>query len=270
LVYNGSTIAEIEPYVPDSLEELYIGTNGLLVNPYEISDEEQSIVEIKNIKFSRRYGVTNQDTTITVSMRKPNATKILYNFERRNVKDKEDYWELLQEYSTNNRVTFSTNIAGEYQFRIRVRDADKEYDDDNPYLEEYFIPKYIIRPNQVDENDVPFDGNTINMCNRLMLHWNRLVMYGDETKPDIVYISDLDNPAYFPVNNTLQFENPRREAITAAVKYRDNLVVFTKSSIQALYGKSPEEYERGKLKTDIGASAERAGKVGKNRVRVAR
>lgn len=265
LVYNGSTIAEITPYIPDSLETLYIGTNGLITNPFEISDEEQEVVELKRIHFDKRYGVTNQDVTITVGVGKPNAVGVKYRFERRNVRDKEDYWEIIQDYSPDNAVTFSTNISGEYQFRIRIRQDGEEYKDDE-YLEEYLIPKYIVRPNKVDENDVPIDANTISMCNRIGLHWNRLIMFGDETKPDVMYISDLHNPAYFPINNTLQFENPRKEAITSVLKYRDNLVIFTKSSIQALYGTNPEDFERVMLNTDIGCIAPRSAKVVKNSV----
>lgn len=249
LVYNGSTIALQEPYQPTPLETLYVGTNGLLENPYEISDREQSTVQLYNILFNRRYGETNKDITITVAVGKPSGLRVLYKFERRNVRDKEGYWRTIQDWSTDNTVTFSTKIAGEYQFRISVKEDGKE-----DVLDEYIIPKYIIKPAST-ENDLPIDANTISLCNRILLHWDRLYLYGDPTKPDVVYISDLYNPAYFPTNNTLKFDNPRKESLTKIVKYRDSLVAFTPTSIQALHGTNPENYERYILNSDIGCIA---------------
>lgn len=254
-VYNGSTIAEVSPYDPDSLETLYIGSNGLLANPYYIGDKEQSVVEIKKVKFSRRYGVTNKDITLMVGVNKPGGTNLEYKFERRNVRDKEDYWFTMRDWGSASGVTFKTDIAGEYQFRFSVRKFGEEL-----VLEEFIIPKYIIKPTD-DQEDVPIDSNTIHLCNRVFIHWNRLIMYGDEAKEDVIYISDLYNPSYFPVNNTLQFVNPRKERITSITNYRNNLVIFTKSSIQALFGTSPEDYERVMLNTDVGCIADRAVSV---------
>lgn len=260
LVYNGSTIATVDPYIPDPLETLYIGSNAKIDNPYQINDEEQSVVELLRLQFSRRYGVTNQDITLRVGVGKPSNVIIEYKFERRNVRDKEDYWETIQDWGNENEVTFKTNIAGEYQFKVSVRKKDAEVT-----LDDYEIPKYIVKPTE-DENDIPIDGNTINLCNRILIHWDRLILYGDEAKPDVVYISDLYNPGYFPINNTLQFENPRRERITSIIKYRDALAIFTPTSIQALHGTNPENYERYMLNTDVGSIADRSPSVVQNHI----
>lgn len=260
LVYNGSTIAKVTPYIPDNLETLYIGSNALIDNPYTISDEEQSVVELKTIQFSRRYGMTNKDITLQVSVGKPSGLAVEYKFERRNVRDKEGYWFTLKDWSEDSFVTFKTNIAGEYQFKISVREKGKDVT-----LDEYEIPKYIIKPTE-DESDNPIDGNTIDLCNRILVHWDRILLYGDPAKPDVLYISDLYNPAYFPVNNTLQFMNPRKERITSIVRYRGNLVVFTPTSIQALFGTNPENYERYMLNTDVGCIADRSAKVIQNNI----
>lgn len=259
-VYNGSTISKVQPYIPDPLEELYIGTNALEDTPFRISDEIQSVVELKRIQFSRRYGVTNEFITIMVGVGKPGSTKLEYKFERRNVLDKQDYWFTIRDWDTDSTATFITDIAGEFQFKISVREEGKEVT-----LDDYFIPKYIIKPTE-EVGDIPIDANTIHQCNRIMLHWDRILLYGDEAKPDVIYISDLFNPTFFPVNNTLQFVNPRKERITSIVRYRDNLVVFTPSSIQALYGTNPENYERIMLNPTIGCIADRAAQVVKNHV----
>src|SRR5690625_546862 len=258
LVYNGSTIARVSPYIPDPLETLYIGSNAKIDNPYMINDEEQSVVELLNLQFSRRYGITNKDITLRVGVGKPSNVAIEYKFERRNVRDKEDYWFTLQDWSNESEVTFKTDIAGEYQFKVSVRKKGEEL-----VLDDYEIPKYIIKPTE-DESDIPIDGNTINLCNRILVHWDRILLYGDEAKPDVMYISDLYNPSYFPVNNTIQFENPRRERITNITRYRYSLVIFTPTSIQTLHGTNPENYERYMLNTDVGNIADRAPSVVKN------
>lgn len=259
LEYNGSTIAKVTPYQPTPLETLYIGTNGLIPNYYETSDIEQSLVRVHQINFSKRYGTTNEPITISVGVRKPGNADIEYKFERRNVRDKEDYWETIRDWNRSNSTTFTTNIAGEYQFRISVRKVGEE-----PVLDEYTIPKYIIRPTA--EDDIPIDASTIHTCNRILLHWDRLILYGDTAKQDVIYISDVFNPYYFPINNTLIFENPRRERITNITKYRNSLVVFTPSSIQALYGTNPDDYERIMLNSSIGCIADRSVKVVKNNI----
>lgn len=260
LVYNGSSIAKVDPYLPSPLEELYIGSNALVDNQFTVSDEPQDVVEIKDIKFSQRYGVTNKFITISVGVGRPMNTTIEYKYERRNVNDKAGYWFTLYDWTPNHQVDFITDIAGEYQFKISVRKKGTTV-----VIEEYTIPKYIIKPTE-DEKDIPIDGNTIDRCNRILLHWDRLILYGDEDKQDVIYISDLQNPGYFPVNNTLWFDNPRKERITSIVRFRDNLVVFTPSSIHALFGTNPEDFKRVMINPTIGCIADRGASVVKNYV----
>ena len=265
LVYNGSTIAKVEPYHPTPLELLYIGSNALDEFPFEVydtlkDDDDDPTIAIKFVNFSHRYGVINEFLTLSVGVDRPGSRVVEYKFERRRTTDKQDYWFVGQDWSRNSEYTFSTDIAGEYQFRISVRTEGSETATDV-----YLIPKYIIKPTK-DEDDVPIDATTLQTCNRILVHWDRLILYGDAVHQDIMYFSDLQNPAYFPVNNTLWFENPRKERITSVVPYRDNLVVFTPTSIQALYGTNPENFQRVILNTDVGCIADRAAQVVQNYV----
>lgn len=260
LAYNGSTIAKVTPYIPTSMEELYIGTNALEDNPFTVEDKEDNTVSLQKIQFSMRYGVANEFINITVGTNKPSTLTLEYKFERRNVKDTSGQWFVISDWDVSNVATFITDVAGEYQFRISVREEGKE-----DILDEYTVSKYIIKPSN-DKKDVEIDGNTIDFCNRIMVYWDRILLYGDQAKDNVLYMSDLYNPAYFPTNNTLEFQNERKEGITDIVKFRDNLVVFTKTSIQALYGKSPESYQRVTLNPDVGCIAEKGAKIVKNSV----
>lgn len=62
-----------------------------------------------------------------------------------------------------------------------------------------------------------------------MISWkNRLVVWGLPKDPTILFISDLDEPGYFPYpNNVVIFDEP----IISVVELMDNLVVFTKSKV---------------------------------------
>lgn len=62
-----------------------------------------------------------------------------------------------------------------------------------------------------------------------MISWkNRLVVWGLPKDPTILFISDLDEPGYFPYpNNVVIFDEP----IIAVVELMDNLIVFTKSKV---------------------------------------
>lgn len=62
-----------------------------------------------------------------------------------------------------------------------------------------------------------------------MAFWkNRLVLYGVEEDPTILFISDLNEPTYFPYpNNVTVFD----EAIVSVKEYMDSLLVFTTSKI---------------------------------------
>ena len=62
-----------------------------------------------------------------------------------------------------------------------------------------------------------------------MMSWkNRLVLWGLPADPTILFISDLDEPGYFPYpNNITVFDEP----IIAVVELMDTLIVFTKSKV---------------------------------------
>ena len=62
-----------------------------------------------------------------------------------------------------------------------------------------------------------------------MVSWkNRLVVWGLPKDPTILFISDLDEPGYFPYpNNVTIFDEP----IIAVTELMDSLVVFTKSKV---------------------------------------
>lgn len=254
--YDGTTVAAVTAYKPKPLEALYVGTNGLAADPQNyIQDGTSSVIQMAGVTFDKRYGVTNELMTVTAYATYPVGQVMEYKFERRLTSWPADRWLLGQDWNTKKTYTFYTEWQGDVEFRVSVRKQG-----DTAAADYYGVPRYVIKP-KADPKDQAFPTSTIGQCNRILLHWNRIILYGDPNQHDLVYISDLNNPAYFPTPNTLQFENPKREGLTALVRFRDIIVAFTPSSIQALYGTNPSDYERVRLNTAIGCIAPKTAKV---------
>jgi hypothetical protein len=112
--------------------------------------------------------------------------------------------------------------------------------------------------------DIPTDG--IRQCNKIVLHWDRLILYGDPLHPYQIYVSDLTNPYYWPTTNTIMFNTGKLEAITSITRFQDLLLIFTKTTIQTLTGKSPDDYARYQIHDGLGAVAGWSVKVVGNNV----
>jgi hypothetical protein len=257
--YDGTTAQVVEPYKPEPLEALYIGTNGLADDPNNfMQDGESTFMRIDGVTFSSRYGIVNQPVTLTAFISKPVEKSVEFQFEWRYAFMEEGKWVLGQDWSAEKQWSFTPDMEGDFQFRINLRESG------NTVAEtQYLVPKYKVNASQ-DSSDVEIDTQYLQRCNRILLHWNRLILYGDTENPDMIYISHLNKPDYFPVPNTLRFENGKKEALTSLVQYRDMVIAFTPSTIQALFGKGPSDYHRAVLNTSIGCIAPFSTAVVKN------
>lgn len=254
--YDGTSAKVVVPYTPEPLEALYIGTNALADNPDQfITDGTSAILRVDGITTNKRYGVANKQTDFTAYVSKPTGT-VEYKWEWRKLNSETwNAWSTYPDFTANQKLFGFKVNSGDYEIRVRARMQGDTVES------EYYIPKYTV--NDTDQNKVE-DTSKIHQCNRILLHWQRLIMYGDPTQKDMIYISDLDRPAYFPTLATLRFDNTQREELTALVEFRDMLVAFTPHSIQALYGKSPEDFSRVNLSTSVGCIAPFSAKVMEN------
>lgn len=259
--WDGTTLKLVEPFAPDPLSALYIGTNALADEPDKfLADGTGSTLQIAGVTFSSRYGTLNQDFTLTAYHIKPAEATVEYMFEYRYPFEEDGVYHLGQDWSETKTWTFKGEGEGDMQFRIKARKKGSQIAEAT-----YLVPKYTIKP-ALDPDDVEPDLKGIKTCNRIMLHWERLIMYGDTTNINTIYISHLKNAGYFPVPNTLFFETTRTEAVNTIVRFRDYLVAFTDTSVQALFGKSPSDYKRVVLNTSTGCIAPRGACVMDNYV----
>lgn len=90
----------------------------------------------------------------------------------------------------------------------------------------------------------------------LALHKDRLYVSGSEYDPNMVWISDILNPCYFPASLLLQTP-PTDDLITALHVYNDELIIARQNSIYALSGNTNREsssyqYNLYKINTHTG------------------
>jgi len=105
------------------------------------------------------------------------------------------------------------------------------------------VPAYTPTQAEIDTigtnlySDVNLSLHTARFC---MVHYDRLVLGWDDSNSKTLYFSDLERFGYFPAPNQYVIDNPRGEPITSILKYRDNIIVFTKTSIHGLFGTGTE------------------------------
>lgn len=264
--YDGTSFKTVEPKKPDTFEALYIGTNALASNPNEyMQDREGLHLNINGTTFSRRYGLVNEPTTLTVYLTKPaNMTSIEFMYEWRTLYMDEGDWvqENGGQWTTSRTFTITPQAEGDLQFRINAREAGKTVAET-----QMVIPKYTVKG--APDPKESLNTLTLHNCNRLFLHWERIMMYGDPQNPDVLYYSHLREPEYFPRTNFLRFENSRSEGLTTVKQFRNMLVAFTRTTTSALFGTAPagsNPYKRVVLNTAIGCIAPESAVVVRNHI----
>jgi hypothetical protein len=253
--YDGTSAKVVVPHKTAPLEYQYIGGNGLADDPKShFVDGTGTVLVLDAVIVDKRYGVINKASTFSAYVTKPSTMTVAYRYEYRKVD--ETTWVLGRDYATDRTWAFTPTETTDYE----VRCLAKENGTTNTPVE-YYMPKYTVK--STDDNQ-EVSTSTLGSCNRILLHWERLVLYGDTTQGEAIYVSHLKNPRYFPIPNSLLFDNEKKEDLSSLVQYRDMIVAFTETTIQALYGKNPiglDPYRRVMLNTTVGCIAPQSAKV---------
>jgi hypothetical protein len=248
--YDGTTAKVIVPYKPVGQEALYVGFNGLYPDPVNYASDTTDVFNsIDTVIFDKRYGVINQKITTTIIVTKISADTLEYKTEVA-LPSSPTTFTTVQDWAlaaTGKTVNYTPTTVGDYAFRFTIRKQGTTGQDIV-----YNVPKYTV--NQTDQNTT-LSVATMQTCNRIFVHNDRLCLYGDTTYGNQLYFSHLNKPRYFPVNNTIDFKSNRQEGLTAVVKFRNLLVAFTPSNIQALSGTSPQDFVKKVINSSVGCVA---------------
>lgn len=79
------------------------------------------------------------------------------------------------------------------------------------------------------------ENYVINYPRLITVYKDRLIISGNIKDPNMIYISDVNNPLYFPVALPVQAP-PTGDLITALIPFMDSLVVGRRDSMYCLYG----------------------------------
>lgn len=267
LEHDGDWKAKVvEPYTPTVMEAIYIGTNGLADNPDSYIQDGVSVtnnVEAIGIKPQYRTAAVNVPITMTAYINRPSGYTDSVDYKWEYKKSSENSWTVSADFEEDEKAhEFAFDTATNYDIRVTVRKNGDTADPELPQT--YVMTGYEVKAVEDRTGVHPVTG--IHTCNRIVLHWDRILLYGDTHNPFQMYVSDLQNARYFPVSNTINFDTGKQEAITAAVRFQNMLVVFTKTTIQTLLGKSTDDYERYQIHDGIGCVAGWSARVVGNNV----
>jgi hypothetical protein len=79
-------------------------------------------------------------------------------------------------------------------------------------------------------------------CNNVIDHYGKLLAWGSLGEPERLFISSVENFAYFPYNYTVDFTSELKEQINSVVPFMNILVVQSDSYTWGLKGSSPQIY----------------------------
>jgi hypothetical protein len=261
---------KVTPYQPTVMEALYIGTNALADEPnLYIQDGTPGQLNVTGIQITDPdtdntliSGAVNKNLDLTAFITKAaSGDTIEYQWEVK--KSSETTWPgtPAQAFDATKKTwTYMPTEATNYDFKVTIRKQGT-----TTPTAVWNVTKYEVKAT-LDPTNKPLVTSGIQTCNKIVLHYDRLILGGDTTAPSQIYVSDLTNPAYFPTNNTANFDTGKQEDVTAIVRFQNHLIFFTTSSIQTLLGKSPQDYERNLIHDGIGCVYGRTAQVVGNQV----
>lgn len=259
-VYSAKTVV---PYTPTAMEVINIGTNALAANPDSYIQDGVSVstyVEAVGIKAQFKNGAVGVDTSMNAFINVPSGYAGTVDYKWEYKKSADTTWTVHKDFTASYKAaTMRFESPTKYDIKVTVRKTGETITDPKNYV----LASYMVNAT-MDPPALPVTG--IQRCRKIMLHWDRLLLCGDDVNPYQMYISDLQAPRYYPVPNTISFDFGKQEPITAVVRFQDMLVVFTRTTIQTLTGKSVDDYARFLIHDGIGCVAGRTAVVVGNNV----
>lgn len=260
VIYDGTTASLLQPYAPNGLEALYIGTNAYAQNPDNFMTDTTGAADvILGVTVDQRYGIINQNVTFTAYIQKIETDVVEYLFETKTTTDTS--YSTGQSWGTSKTFTTSFRSNDDYMVRVSLRQQGTTL-----ILSQYVLPKYTVNSTYTAKIEPSINFDNISTCNRIFVHYDYLMVYGDTTNPDYLYMSHSDNFTYFPRTNIIPIIDPLRGMLESAVQFKNFLVLFTTNSIQMLTGTSVKDFALVPIHTSLGTTKPYSVQVMKNYV----
>lgn len=228
-----------EIYYPDGNEYQAVGANVFF--PEGVPDIEDEVsspdpLEILGIRVNPSRGVINKPSSAKAFVKTPTADPSLL------------FWNVIIKDPDGTEIVNFKNVTpyfpiyeflptkvGTYSVYFGASIAD-----DSVYETELTI-LYEVQARDDGLHEVSFNDE-INACTRIMLYYNRIILYGNGTGR--WYKSDINRPAYYTVFGIFDFSsvNPENhnEILQAALPYRNGITVLTEDSTYQVLGKGDD------------------------------
>lgn len=245
--FDGTTASLVTPYTPNADEALHTGLNALATDPesYIVDNNSAASNDIVGLKCQYRYGLTNHYTAITAYVDKIATDTLEYRFSTKLTTDTK--YVMNQDWSTNKVFNHKYTKKADYSIMCEMRKQGT-----TAILDTYVLSKFRIL-SVSDPHPAPtINGADLNKCNRILFQYNRIWMYGDTGNPNNLYISQLNNFAYYPRTFTISIHDTYRGSLQSIVKYRGYAVAFTNHGVHMIEGQSPSDYVVTPIHTVIG------------------
>lgn len=247
--FDGTTASLVTPYTPTGDEALYTGLNALAADPESyIQDTTASDSNtILGFKCASRYGLTNTYTDITAYVDKISTDTLEYRWSSKySTEAKYTVW---QDWSTNKVYHHKYAKKTDYSIKCEIRKQGT-----TNVLDDYILSKFRVLSSPDPKPAPTINGADLSLCNRILVHYDRLMIYGDTGNPNNLYISQLNNFAYFPRTNTIVVHDPFRGILQSVIQYRNFLLTFTDNIIYMITGSSPADYDKQPINTTVGTT----------------
>lgn len=211
VLYGYNMLSETPYTFKNTLGTATIQLEGIL--PYDGTDASADLVMTPK---------TNQILNYRCYYSAPTNTQFRFVWEWRTVDD--DSWTPITEETittTVDRPSSITFAAPAKEIMIRVQAFRGSATD----VEQAMVVGFDFTKDSTDlKNNVEPINYNLSLCTGMTTWKNRLVLWGSNQDPTILFLSDMNEPGYFPYPNDITiFDDP----IISVLEFMDKLVVFT-------------------------------------------
>jgi hypothetical protein len=253
--------------VTDPQTQFAVGATSVVTLPTGSSyDINTSSMEVSLRGTPLVTGVTFTETNNTQVTVTPPAANPIVAGDKVTLKWIPSWWSGNSQYGSftqvgglgSNEFVFRPLEVGFYDFKIEVRfGISNTTSSTKEYVYQGLQSKAFREDGDILEQTIA----GARKCNRIRLYYDRLMLFGDPDEPTQLYFSDINNPEYFPQVNCLRFDTGKQEPITTVVRLNDYLVVFSKSLIHILTGKTKDEFSINLINDTVGCIAPKSAVV---------
>lgn len=245
----------VDPMVVTVKEVISNGYNMLATNPYEFKNTVAASYAIEGIlPYNKKPGEPDREVLLIARLGQVINFECVYTYPNNSTKklracwecsmDAGSTWAMLQtakkantanpealispEYSLGDSICLDYQpTMREFQMRVSLYEVDAGGDAGTNPIKVLVLPIYTVANTTTTKLLKPTKYNLATASG--MMSWKqRVLLWGVAGAENILFTSDISNPAYFPYPNNIEVFD---EAIIHVTPFLDNILVFTASNI---------------------------------------